>query len=106
IEYLIDGQGRRIGKRINGTLTQSWLYQDTLRPIAELDASGNVLSRFVYAGSSHVPAYVIKGGVTYRLIVDHLGGPRLVVDTASGAIAQELDYDAFGVVVRDTNPGF
>jgi RHS repeat-associated protein len=31
---------------------------------------------------------------------------RLVVSSATGAIAQRLDYDAFGRVLLDTNPGF
>ncbi len=45
-------------------------------------------------------------GVTYRLITDHLGSVRMVVNTATGAIAQEMDYDEFGSVVRNTSPGF
>ncbi|MEP0775949.1 MAG: hypothetical protein HRF46_16555, partial [Acidobacteriota bacterium] len=43
---------------------------------------------------------------TYRLLHDHLGSPRLVVDIATGEIAQELAYDAWGNVVFDSNPGF
>src|SRR5947207_1094190 len=34
------------------------------------------------------------------------GCPRLVVDTSSGAIVQRMDYDEFGNVLLDTNPGF
>jgi YD repeat-containing protein len=48
IDYLVDGQNRRIGKKVNGQLTQGFLYRDQLNPIAELDGSGNVISRFVY----------------------------------------------------------
>jgi RHS repeat-associated protein len=48
----------------------------------------------------------VKGGVTYRIITDHLGSPRLVVDSANGTIAQRLDYDEFGQITQDTNPGF
>jgi RHS repeat-associated protein len=44
--------------------------------------------------------------VTYRIITDNLGSPRLVVDVATGAIAQRIDYDEFGQVITDTNPGF
>jgi RHS repeat-associated protein len=44
--------------------------------------------------------------VRYRLISDHLGSVRLVVDVSSGVIAQRLDYDEFGVVLADSNPGF
>src|SRR6185369_6815218 len=106
IEYLLDGGHRRVGKKRNGTLVQGFLYQDGLKPIAELDAGNNVVSRFVYAGGINVPAYMTKAGVTYRIITDHLGSPRLVLDAASGSVAQRLDYDEFGNVILDTNPGF
>jgi RHS repeat-associated protein len=39
-------------------------------------------------------------------VTDQIGSPRLVVDVATGAIAQRMDYDEFGQVVNDTNPGF
>ena len=54
----------------------------------------------------NVPDYFIKGGATYRIIADQLGSPRLVINTASGQIMQRMDYDAFGNVISDTNPGF
>lgn len=106
IEYLLDGRYRRVGKKVNGALVQEFLYQDGLRPIAELDASNNVVSRFVYANGVNVPAYMIQAGVTYRIVTDHLGSPRLVIDTATGSVIQRLDYDEFGNVILDTNPGF
>ena len=37
ITYTYDGLGRRVGKSINGTLVQGFLYADGLHPIAELD---------------------------------------------------------------------
>ena len=43
---------------------------------------------------------------TYRLIRDVQGSVRLVVDAATGDIAQRIDYDAFGNVLTDTAPGF
>jgi RHS repeat-associated protein len=49
---------------------------------------------------------MVKGGVTYRIITDHLGSVRLVVDTATGTIAQRMDYDEFGQILLDTNPSF
>lgn len=106
IEYLIDGQNRRIGKKVNGVLTQGFLHSGQLRLVAELDGSGSVVSRFVYGTKINVPDYIVRGGVTYRIVTDHLGSVRLVVDTATGAIAQHLDYDEFGQITLDTNPGF
>jgi RHS repeat-associated protein len=106
ITYLVNGQNRRIGKKVNGALVQGFLYQDGLRPVAELDGSGGVVSRFVYASRSNVPDYLIKEGSVYRIIADHLGSPRLVINVMTSEIAQRLDYSAFGAVLRDTNPGF
>ena len=42
IEYIVDGQGRRVGKKVDGVLEQGFLYKDQLRIAAELDASGRV----------------------------------------------------------------
>ncbi len=106
IEYVIDGENRRIGKKVGGTLVQGFLYEDQLRVVAELDGAGAVVSRFIYGQSVNVPEYVIKGGNTYRIIADHLGSPRLVVDVATGTVAQRIDYDEWGRVVSDDNPGF
>ncbi len=106
IDYLIDGRNRRIGKKVNGTLVQGFLYRDQLKPVAELDGAGNVVARFVYGSSSLVPDYLSKGGVTYRIVSDPLGSPRLVVDTTTGAVVQRLDYDEFGNITLDTSPGF
>lgn len=33
------------------------------------------------------------------MVKDHLGSPRLLVDVATGAVAQKLDYDAWGAVM-------
>ncbi|MGH7165402.1 MAG: RHS repeat domain-containing protein, partial [Nitrospiraceae bacterium] len=106
IEYLVDGQNRRIGKKVNGVLVQGFLYQNQLNPVAELDGSGAVVSRFVYGTKANVPDYMIKGGITYRMVSDHLGSPRLVVNTADGTVAQRMDFDEFGNIITDTAPGF
>ena len=49
---------------------------------------------------------MIKGGATYRIVSDHLGSPRLVINIADNTVAQALDYDVWGNVTNDTNPGF
>jgi RHS repeat-associated protein len=106
IEYVIDGRNRRIGKKVNGILVQGLLYQSQLKPLAELDGAGRVVSLFVYATRINVPDYMVRGGVIYRFVADHLGSPRLVVNAATGAVAQRMDYDEWGNVIADTNPGF
>ena len=49
---------------------------------------------------------MVKDGALYRYITDHHGSPHLIVNVASGEVAQQLDYDEFGMITRDTHPGF
>jgi RHS repeat-associated protein len=104
VSYVIDGMNRRVGKQVDGTLVQGFLYRDALNPVAELDGSGAVVARFVYGTRPHVPDYLVKGGVTYRILSDHLGSVRLVVNAADGSIAQQIDYDEFGNPTFVTGP--
>lgn len=106
ISYLVDGQGRRIGKKVNGVLVQGWLWQGQLAPVAELDGSGQVVSRFVYGTRVNVPDYMERGGETYRLVTNHLGSVELVVNASTGQVVSWRDYDEWGRVVADSNPDF
>ena len=106
ITYLIDGQNRRIGKRVNGVLVQGWVYEDQLRVAAELDGAGSVTALMVYSGSPNSPDYVVKGGEAYRTLKDQVGTPRRLVHTTTGAVGQRLDVDEFGVVQADAPIGF
>ena len=99
IQYRMDGYGRRLAKLVNGIVVRKWLYADGLLPLAELDASDNLIS--VFNGS-----FMVRDGETYRIITDHVGSPRLVVDTSTGEVAQQLTYDEWGNITEDTNPGF
>ena len=60
----------------------------------------------MYGTRANVPDYMVRGTDTFRIVSDHLGSPRLVVNTGTGEIVQEIVYDEFGRVLLDTNPGF
>ena len=98
-------QGRGV-LRVNGAVTQNWVYKDGLAPVAETDGGTNIVGFFVYGTSPFSPDYMVRDGVIYRLIRDFVGSVRLVVNAATGDIAQRLDYDSFGNIIADTNPGF
>jgi RHS repeat-associated protein len=101
----VDGDDRRVGEKVDGKLIQGFLYYDEAID-AELDGQGKVVSRFVYATKSNFPDHMIRNGVIYRIVSDHLGSSRLVVNASSGKIVQRMDYYEFGNVVADSNPGF
>jgi RHS repeat-associated protein len=96
IDYVIDGQNRRVGKKINGVLTKMYVYQSQLQISAELDGSGKLLKQFIYGEKANVPDYMITSKGTFRILSDQVGTPRLVVNTANGSITEQLNYDAFG----------
>ena len=105
ITYLVDAENHRVGKELNGVLETGFLYDgDNL--VAQLNGSNQLVSQFVYASGATSPDYMVSGGVTYRIFSDQLGSPRLVVNTSTGAIAEQITYDEFGNVISDTNPGF
>lgn len=104
VAYALDPGLRRVARTIDGAAAGRFLWLGG-RPIAELDGANALVTRFVFAGGA-APAYLVKNGVAHRVITDQAGSVRLVVNAATGAVAQRLDYDAFGRVVADSNPGF
>jgi RHS repeat-associated protein len=99
IDYVIDGQNRRIAKKVNGRIVDKWLYAGQFTPIAEVDTAGNIVARF--SGE-----YINKRDTVFQLVTDYLGTVQFVVNVGSGEVAEELSYDEFGNVVYDSRPGF
>jgi RHS repeat-associated protein len=105
ISYIVDPENHRIGKEVNGVLETGFLF-DGGRIIAQSNGSNQIISRFVYGTGATSPDYMVRGGVTYRIFADQLGSPVIVVNTSTGAIAEQISYDEFGNVLIDTTPGF
>lgn len=106
VSYKYDGAGRKSVVSLNGLIKSVYLYNGALQVVAELNASGGVISRFIWGVHPVIPEYFVKGGTKYKLITDPRGSVRLVLNTLTGAVAQQINYDEWGKVVSDTNPGF
>lgn len=106
IDFLVDPWNRRVGKATSGTITEGYLFQDALRPVAKLDSSGNIVQRFVYGDRNNTLEYLEAAAATYRVISDRRGSPLLIVDTVTGEIAQRIVRDEFGRILLDSAPGF
>jgi RHS repeat-associated protein len=104
IEYVNDPLGRRIAKKINGTLIEKYLWQGQTRLLAVFDDSDNLLMRFDYA-DGRMPVSMTKNGETYYLAYDQTGSLKAVADTA-GTVVKTIVYDSYGYVVSDSNPSF
>ncbi len=104
ITYLVDAEGRRIGREVAGKLVTGYLYDPAGRVVAETDGTGNVTAQFGYDDLGHV-ALVQRGGVADRVMTDLNGSPRLVIDAQSGSIVDAIAYDAWGRITHETAPG-
>jgi len=104
ITYLIDGQNRRVGTKVNGVVLETLLYDDQFKRIGWYDGNGFLKAQVVF-GLNYHPEYMIKYGVAYRFILDQVGSVRLVVNSSTAAIVERIDYDEFGNVLQDTGPG-
>ena len=105
LEYVVDGQNRRVGTRVNGTLESGFLYRTSSTSIAQLNGSGGVVSRFVFGSKPNVPDYFTSSAGTFRILSDHLGSPQGHRQLLDGSIVEEIAYDEFGNVASDTNLG-
>ncbi len=74
--------------------------------VAQVDGNSSLTERFIYGADDATPSYMIAGANTYRILSDERGSARLVVNIADGSVTQQLDYDEFGRVLSDSNPGF
>ncbi|HEY2408206.1 MAG TPA: RHS repeat-associated core domain-containing protein [Polyangiaceae bacterium] len=109
ITYITDGLNRRVAKKVGTSIVKQWLYRDSLKPVAELDGTGALVSTFVYGSSPNVPDYMVRGGSTYRILTDQVGSVRMVVDVSTGVSKWEATYSAFGeqtITVGAATPDF
>jgi RHS repeat-associated protein len=106
VTFEIGPSGSVLTRAVNGTATDEYLWGQSGRPALHTDPRTGVATRFVYAERSTVPTQMIRGGQSYALVTDVRGSVRLVVRASDGAVMQRLDYDSFGQVLSDTNPGF
>jgi len=107
ITYAIDPAGRRTGKTVNGALQWQLVWLNELRPLARLKANNTLDQTYYYGDKPNVPeAMTTSDGKTYRIVSDQNGSVRLVIDASTGEVAQQIDYDTWGQITNDTNPGF
>jgi RHS repeat-associated protein len=102
IEYTYDSSDRRISKKVDGTVTDRYVY-DGANIALVFDGAGVQTHRYLYgAGVDQILASERGGSVVWAL-VDNLGTVRDVVD-GGGVVLNHVSYDSYGRVVSQTNP--
>jgi RHS repeat-associated protein len=105
VAYVVDAEGRRVGKKVNGTLVQAFVWESQLRIAAELDAHGSLVSRFVHGSRASLPELIIKEQAVLRIIVDQQENPRIVVNAADGTVIEQMAFNEWGTAEADSNRG-
>ena len=105
LEFKYDAFDRQIATYLNGAVKRKLVYGIGNLPIAELNENDRIINTFVYA-DQNTPILMRKGSVDYYIVSDIRGSVRMVVKTTDGNVLQKMEYDAFGKVLSDNNPGY
>lgn len=98
VEYLIDAGGRRIGRMVDGVLTDGYLYGVDDSIVAWLDGSGALVAHFAYDDNGNL-ALVSLRDRDLLVVTDQVGSPIAVIDPTSGEVDETFTYDAWGNLV-------
>ena len=90
--YSYNGNGQRVKKNVNGTVT-IFHYSLNGQIIAESTSAGTVTAEYVYLNGQ--PLAKMEGASTYYYHNDHLSTPQKMTD-ASGVVVWFADYKPFG----------
>ena len=88
VEFLYDGQGRRVVKRAHGT-------RHTFYVGGHFEVRDNAETKYIFAGSLRIAA--VRSSGPHYFHKDHLGSSTLVTDPTQGAVVETADYLPFGV---------
>jgi RHS repeat-associated protein len=92
--YAFNGNGQRVKKNVNGTVT-IFHYSLNGQIIAESNSAGTVTAEYVYLNGQ--PIAKMEGASTYYYHNDHLGTPQKITDS-TGNVVWSADYKPFGEV--------
>jgi len=106
VEYVVDALNRRVGKKVNGTLVEGFLYDGKLRPVAWLDGAGAVKATFVYGLHVNVPEYMTTSAGRSASSPTTSGRRGWWWIPAPAPLRSGWTTTRSGQVLSDTSPGF
>jgi RHS repeat-associated protein len=101
IDYIYDGNNQRIGKRIDGAVTERYVI-DRNQIALVFDGAGSQTHRYLYGTQiDQVLADETATSMVWAL-ADNQGTVKDLVDN-SGVVVNHVSYDSFGQVVAQSN---
>jgi RHS repeat-associated protein len=104
IEYLYDGANQRIGKRIDGAVTERYVI-DRNQIALVFDGAGVQTHRYLYGTQIDQVLADETLALTNWFLADNQGTVRDIVDS-NGTVIDHINYDSFGKVQSQSNAGY
>jgi RHS repeat-associated protein len=101
IQYTYDVNDRRIGKKIDGVVTERYVYDGSNIALV-FDAAGTQTHRYLYGVGVDQVLADERGGTVVWALSDNQGTVRDLVD-GNGTILNHVVYDSFGRVVSQSD---
>jgi RHS repeat-associated protein len=102
VEYIYDTNNLRIGKKIDGVVTERFVI-DRNQLALVFDGLGAQKSRYLYGTQVDQVLAEESGAQVHWFLTDHQGTVKDVVDNA-GIVIDHVAYDSFGRIVGQTSP--
>jgi RHS repeat-associated protein len=97
IDYLYDGDNQRIGKRIDGAVTERYVL-DRNQIALVFDGQGNQTHRYLYGTQIDQVLADEASAATVWALGDNQGTIRDLIDNG-GSLVEHLTYDSFGKII-------
>ncbi len=104
IDYIYDGNNQRIGKRIDGAVTERYVI-DRNQIALVFDGAGVQMHRYLYGTQIDQVLADETEVSTNWMLGDNQGSIRDVVDS-NGSLINHVVYDSFGKVQSQSNTGY
>ncbi len=106
VTYDYDALGRRAARTEDAGKPERFLYGDPENPdrLTASIAPDGTLSSYFYDGLGRLIG-LEREGARFYVATDSLGSPVVIAD-GEGKPVRETEYDAYGKVLRDSNPSF
>ena len=103
ISYKHDAFNRRVVRLVNGEVDERYTWYDQTR-LATIRNRLGQMTTYIYGTHSIAPSYVLVGNSYFKVVPTWKGDIRYLVGL-DGTIAQEIMYDEYGNVLKDTSVG-
>lgn len=103
ISYKYDAMNRRVARFVNGQVSEYYGWKDQTHLSTISRPNGSVRIQYYYSPQNEIaPSYMDMDQKRYKIVANHRGDVLFVV-ALDGAIAQEISYDEYGMVIKDSS---